>query len=202
MQLDGLPGIDLEAGLRVTQQNEQLYRRLLVKFYKNYQEFENIFQQKLEQDLELARKEAHSLKGVAANLGIQGVYELSLALEKSCAENKPELIKYSLKRLLCELDLVLTGLSRLAQNPDETLKPTQLSLELDLLALETVLKELMPLVKGNDFSAREVVKKLPMVAQDTEFNSKVQKLIEALEGYDFDLAQQIILSIMQQKDIV
>ncbi len=198
-----LPGVDLEAGLRITQQNENLYRRLLLKFYETSKGFEQTFRAMLDQGLDQARFEAHSLKGVAGNLGMHGLYELSLTLEKVCAENQAALVDQSLAELMRELDTVLAGISRL-QLPDTVENhsaPTDL-VAVDLSALEDLLNELLPLLATSDVAAKNVVKKLAPVLNRTELKADFIKLQTAIDGYNFDLAQEIANTIIQTKNVI
>ena len=87
-----LPGIDLEAGLNVVRGNTELYTRLLIKFADSYVDFDEQFgSAQNEDDSDAARRSAHSLKGVAGNLGATQLAEAAFELEKACAENSTEL---------------------------------------------------------------------------------------------------------------
>ena len=198
-----LPGIDLEAGLRVTQHNENLYRKLLLKFYEKSNGFEQTFRGLIDQGLDQARLEAHSLKGVAGNLGMHGLYELSLALEKACAENQVALIDQSLANLVFELNKVLAGISRL-QTKDgvEPLSGGKGVVVVDLSTLTILLDELIPLLEANSFAAKYVVKKLAPILNHTHLEANFIKLKTAIDGYDFELAQEIANAILQQKNIL
>ncbi len=198
-----LPGIDLEAGLRITQHNENLYRRLLLKFYEKSHGFEQTFRAMLDQGLDQARFEAHSLKGVAGNLGMHGLYELSLALEKVCADNQAALVDQSLADLMRELNTVLSGISSLqTQDEVETHPGTMDLVALDLSALENILNELLPLLVTSDIAAKNVVKKLAPVLNRTELEADFIKLQTAIDGYNFDLAQEIANTIIQAKNVI
>lgn len=87
-QTDELPdllGIDIHAGLEITRNNVQLYRRLLLKFLEGQQNYLNQFgEARDQQDLLTISQVAHSLKGVSGNLGITSVYDAVIALETAC----------------------------------------------------------------------------------------------------------------------
>lgn len=95
--------IDATAGLKTTSNNEKLYRSLLSKFQNNQKDFEKEFREYLNnQDLGSATKSAHTLKGLAANLGMIQLQQSSLQLEMACrktANNIEELFTQTLLEL-------------------------------------------------------------------------------------------------------
>ncbi len=114
-QLSDLPGIDIETGLRSTRQNENLYRRLLVHFRDNHAGFEAEFEAaRHSDDGEAATRCAHTLKGVAASLGMLDLQQAALALEQACRTDSAA-VDDELERLLNELDVVLSGLDGLPE---------------------------------------------------------------------------------------
>ncbi len=113
--LPELPGVDVSAGLSVVRGNSQLYRRMLLKFADSYADFERQFRQaQLENDSDpdAARRCAHSIKGVAANLGVTVLSQAASQLEQECANQSTD-IDFSLDRLLQELSTVTEGLEAL-----------------------------------------------------------------------------------------
>lgn len=111
-----LPGIDTDAGLKVVRNNSQLYKRLLLKFADSYGAFEQQFrdaQKGLADDPEGPRRSAHTLKGVAGNLGMnelsESAYQLQLACESDSIETDSRLAE-----VLRQLSVITDGLARLA----------------------------------------------------------------------------------------
>ncbi len=114
-QLSELPGIDIETGLRSTRQNQNLYRRLLLRFRDSHAGFEAEFEAaRHSDDGEAATRCAHTLKGVAASLGMLDLQQAALGLEQACRDN-PSALDDELERLLKALDVVLTGLDGLPE---------------------------------------------------------------------------------------
>lgn len=111
--LPTLPGIDIEAGLNILQNNATLYRKLLVKFFDQYANFDQIFKDAMKNhNFQAAEIATHTLKGVAGNLGMKHIYKSACALElavKNNAENTDEL----LETVVSELQPVLSGLEKL-----------------------------------------------------------------------------------------
>jgi PAS domain S-box-containing protein len=85
--LPNLPGVDIQLGLKTTYNNIKLYRKLLAKFTNNQKNFEQDFYSKFnDKDMDAASRIAHTLKGVAGNLGMSELQESALLLEAACQE--------------------------------------------------------------------------------------------------------------------
>ena len=113
--LPELPGIDTIEGLSRTNQNRGLYLRLLGKFQEMYcRGFEAEFRSALAtQDMESARRLAHSLKGAARTLGVNQTGELAAQLEAATKQGEAEIILRALSALAAELAQVDIGLASL-----------------------------------------------------------------------------------------
>ena len=72
-----LPGMDMANGLSRVGGNENLYRGLLKDFYKDYSDAAGKIRESLvKEDKELGARLAHTVKGVAGNLGSRGPAKL------------------------------------------------------------------------------------------------------------------------------
>jgi two-component system sensor histidine kinase/response regulator len=110
-----LPGIDTASGLKTVRNNEQLYRRLLLKFRDSYGGFEQQFldaQAAQAEDPEGPRRCAHTLKGVASNLGMNELTETAYQLQIACEHNEGR-IADKLADVVAELSTVVQGLQAL-----------------------------------------------------------------------------------------
>lgn len=75
-----MPYVDINDGVARLMNNKKLYAKLLVK-YKNDTEIDSIIGSITAGDLENARIQVHTLKGLSANLSLKSVNEASLNLE-------------------------------------------------------------------------------------------------------------------------
>ena len=83
-----IEGVDLQDGLKRVGGNTRLYRDLLVKFAAKFQHADEEVDAALKSgDREGAQRTAHTVKGVAGNLGIKGVQFAAEKLEKAIREN-------------------------------------------------------------------------------------------------------------------
>jgi signal transduction histidine kinase/CheY-like chemotaxis protein len=107
------PGIDIESGLKIVLNNVELYRKLLLKFLDTHANFHETFKDALKnRDPQAAGIAAHTLKGVAGNLGMKNIYQSASALELT-VKNETGHEEELLEKVLSELQPVIAGLEKL-----------------------------------------------------------------------------------------
>ena len=185
--LPDLPGVDSAAGLTIVQGNLRLYRRLLLKFRDQQRDFEHQFRiAQADSDPNAASRMAHTLKGVAGNLGIKGVQAAALKLEKTCREGGADMDE-PLVTVVAELQRVLAGLDTLDTTPQGI--ATGVPPLLDLSSVVPLLRELHHLVATDNIRAIDIMERLmPLLAGHAGLASQLEHIATALEGYDFDQA--------------
>jgi two-component system sensor histidine kinase/response regulator len=81
-KLPTLPGIDVESGLIRVGGNMKLYKKLLIKLRDDYSNSFNEIEEALNNDnLKDAERYAHTVKGVAGNIGVSKLYKIAGDLE-------------------------------------------------------------------------------------------------------------------------
>ncbi len=183
-EFPALPGIDTKAGLAVTQGNQQLFSKLLRRFRDSMQDFEQQFRSaQADDDPEAATRLAHSLKGVAGNVGAKDVQKMAQLLERACKEGGDN-VEEMLSAVTRKLQPVLEGLKTL-ESPSADSAVTE-STDFDKAAVEPLLRELYDLVKENNIAAGEVVGKLKSYLNNTKYAELINNVSNAIEEYDFD----------------
>ncbi|MES2297474.1 MAG: response regulator [Pseudomonadota bacterium] len=107
-----IAGIDTRAGLATTMQNALLYRRLLVKFRDGLSDYRAQFDAAC-QDLDpvAPTRSAHTLKGMAGNIGARHVEAAAQMLETACLEHRAQAeVDAALAAVLAQLEPVLAAL--------------------------------------------------------------------------------------------
>ncbi len=194
-----LPGIDINAGLATAQNKTALYRKLLLRFHENQQDFEQRFRAaRADGKPEVAARAAHSLKGVAGNVGAFGTFEAARSLEAACREDAKN-IDELLNEVLRELQPVITGLDALkaSRGKHSAAAPGVIHKE----DVEPLLRELLVLVEGHNANATSVVEKLESLLVDTEYADPMLNVIKAVKDYDFDQALGALKRLAGQLDI-
>ncbi|WP_423897232.1 response regulator [Candidatus Pelagadaptatus aseana] len=186
---DNLPGIDIQGGLKTAQNNPALFGKLLRRFATHYQNFESDFNQS-KTDQNSAIRSAHTLKGTAGNIGAYQVQEAALKLEQSCRSNKADVAK-ELGAVTDTLRIVLDGLQPLlAESPSQKEhKP------FDLPSTLLLISQLKELVDNYDTDANDMVYQLEPYLRGNEFEPYLQRLSEAIDSYDFDEAQGVLIEL-------
>lgn len=111
--LHQLPGIDIQMGLKTTLNNEDLYRRLLLKFSDNQKNFVSDFNAYLSKgDYEAAVEAAHTLKGLSGNLAMTDLHIAAKALESSCKVQADDVYN-KLSIVEQQIQFIFSGLEKL-----------------------------------------------------------------------------------------
>ena len=109
---DDVVYVDFTDGVKRVMNNKKLYTKLLAKF-RSENKLDGLEAAIAAGDLEKARTEAHTIKGVAANLSLSELYKQSLALETRIKEGAAdpalfETVKTAFAKTLQEIDKVIT----------------------------------------------------------------------------------------------
>ena len=120
-QIPEIDGVDQAEGLKRVGGNSRLYRELLVKFAAKFQRADDELDAALKSgDREGAQRTAHTVKGVAGNLGIKGVQLAAEKLEKAIRDNDD-----AVPSILTEFTSLLhPQIASLQKALDETGEPT------------------------------------------------------------------------------
>ena len=191
--LPDLPGIDVEKGLATTNKDQKLYKKLLLKYKDSYSNFAETFNQSLQsEDSQEPQRLAHTLKGVAGNIGATAVQAAAEKLESECKTNR-EPSAPVLDALLSELNKTLTGLSDLEQASTNVKSDG----EFDQAAFTSLISQLKKLLEDYDTEAMEIVEELASMPLEPTINNIVKKISNAISEYDFEHA----LSFLERLNI-
>jgi two-component system sensor histidine kinase/response regulator len=200
-RLPALPGIDTVRGLSRCAQDAALYRRLLLRFGAGLEGFADDFARaRTRPDPREAMRCAHTLRGTAGNLGAAAVEAAAAALEAACGGAQPaDEVDALLASLVQAITQVQPGLRKLADAPAAlpavpALVPTAVPVPAAhaLAALQDLHAQLQALVRDSDPEAIEAARQFAARAQDGPHALAAQQLFEALECFDFALAEQVL----------
>ena len=186
-----LPRIDTEAGLETAQGNEKLYRKLLVKFRDSQRGFEMTFKQAFDSDdHDEAERVAHTLKGLAGNIGAKGVLNAALRLEQACRDQTEDLT-VQLDDVISELEPVIQGLDSLEKDTPKG----NFSSEVDSEQVQSLMLELKALLEDNDTDAEDIIEQLLALLAGHPDIEHLHQINAAIEEYDFEAALKIYAKI-------
>jgi len=189
--LPTLPGIDREAGLKVILGRVDLYRRLLLRFRDQQRGFADDFAAALSAgDRDTATRLAHTLKGVAANLGARELSAAARELEWQC-QDPDGATDSALQRVRTALDRVLSGLGALEVGSEAAPRGRTA----DPRSLAPVLREIHRLVAEDNGAAVDELDRLAPLLAGTELDGELRALVAAIGGDDFDTARGLLQAL-------
>lgn len=186
-----IEGIDVVKGLHTVNDNKKLYLNLLEKMVANYSGFEKQIKAALdENDYELSVRLAHTLKGVAANLGAYGIQGYSKQLEEILKKNSKNEIEPALKILTDELNKVFLAINNSINKGEQTKEET--CVKLGKTELLSVIEETEGLIIEYSPDALENIEK---VSFPPECEADIKMLKNSLQKYDFVKALNLVQNV-------
>jgi signal transduction histidine kinase/CheY-like chemotaxis protein len=151
-----LAGIDMPAGLATCMGDPALYRRLLLKFRDSQAGFGAAFASALaDADPTAATRSAHTLKGMAGNIGARAVQAAAQALETACGQGAAaSQLEPLAAAVLRELDPVIATLRVL--DTAAPAAPVAITLAIDPAQLGEQAHKLKALLADSDSSAADL----------------------------------------------
>jgi len=183
-----LYGIDTKAGLTIAQNNHSLYLRLLLKFKDNYSNaMEPIANAFAKENFAEIEQLAHTLKGVAGNIGAKQLYELCQILESSAAlEDINPLI---LTQCRDELSLIKVALAVLNH-------PKQTDVDFNISTCKSLINQLKIDVENYDVAAIDTIHALLSMTQQQPYHQQLKNIMAKVEVYEFDDAAKQLKEII------
>jgi two-component system sensor histidine kinase/response regulator len=189
-RLRGVAGLQVEAGLRTVRGKLPSYLRLLEQFVRYHRDDAGRARQSLALNQpEQTQRIAHSLKGVAGNLGLLMVGEQAAALERAIREECPaaeclaliEALERVLETVVEALALVLPALQS-TSFPEAGIEGVD---------LRAILRELMTLLNEDDLNAVSYYQqRAGLIA--AALGERSAALAAHIEQYQFEEALQIL----------
>lgn len=182
-----LDGVDTSTGLQRAAGNRRLYIDLLLQFAVKQQEINERITKSIESgNRDETARLAHSLKGVAGNLGIKNVFGLAGQLEQTSLEPREDL-----KGTAQQLSSVLDRQIRIIRDGLQARAPIRASHNnhdfMDTLAAVAV-RELRELLESNDADAPRAFANLAEILRATVGVSQLDDLGASVESFDFESA--------------
>jgi CheY-like chemotaxis protein len=201
-----LDGIDTAQGLRRTQNNGVLYRKLLQRFADGQRDFVMRFTAAITAaDWTLAQRELHTFKGLAGTIGAVQLHKLSEAMEARCAQMTSD--PGEMAQLAAQLELVVMSIDGFLKTADEkalrsstTDSAPERSNLADLSHVVDTLRRLLPLVEAFDTAALDQLDAQASALSAAGHGTLLKGLKRALAAYDFDTAQTLIQQFLHDNE--
>jgi two-component system, sensor histidine kinase and response regulator len=185
--LPEIDGVDVAGGLKRVAGNKRLYRDLLVQFAAQRGKADaQISAAIVDGDRELAERIAHTVKGVAGNIGLGQVFAAAEKLEKAIREKDAVV-----PALLEEFSLVLSRQGRAIRQALCEVTPDQparwkTSAAFDARAASVATARLGALLESSDGDAAEAFLAVEDILAGTLDKSRLDALSAAISEFDFE----------------
>ena len=198
--LTDMPGISVKEGLARVGGNTKLYTKILNKFYNEYAHVPEQIRTALEQDdSELAQRLAHTIKGVAGNIGAKDLSGPAGELEAAIKRQKIDEFEALLVGFADALKVVLNSLKNVVEDEDKIEKE---KIEIESggpkMLLELLLKLEPHLKKRKPKPCKEVMGEISSYSWPDECAQDIAELDRLLGKYKFKDAQPILESIVEK----
>ena len=196
-----IEGFNLSAGLAAVGNNEKLYADLLGKFATRYATItEDITNSLQHNDLETAVRLAHTVKGIAANLGAESLAEAAGALEKTITHD-PSMTTPHLKTLVLRLadavNAVRAALDSRGAHSDNAPSAAVCSI-MDTREVESLCEHLYEAVlhMETDWNkAVSVTEQARQTLSDTDMERQARELCYAVEDFETQTALALCMEL-------
>ena len=185
--------IDTSEGLKRVGENTKLYIEILKKFRENNINFADDLRRGLtENKREESIRGAHTLKGVAGNIGAKKVYELAKDLEGRLKAGEEvnsllDSVDRELKKICREVEVLISEM--------EGKKETRGSEKINFEGLEEDMMELKRLLEGYDTEAEEKLEIIKKQLQGRGGDVVLGDLERCVNNYDFETALEHLVKL-------
>lgn len=198
-----LPGIDMAAGLVRVNRNRKLYRELLIKLHDGYTDAYSEMQALLDQnETDKARILAHTIKGVAGNVGAGELQAAAADVEEALRQEKnvTDDCMEAFRKALAELIDTLAPLA--AEEPESDHIPA-VSASAEPGRLKDALQRLLPLV--NECKPKQcapILEEIGNYGWPAAIDIALGEIKALIRRYHFDEASVIIEDLLNKDDEV
>jgi PAS domain S-box-containing protein len=176
--LEGIPGIDVDAGVKRLRGKVGRYRQMMTAFANREDELARLLDARRAGRLVDAVRCAHSLKGVAANLSLDAISGLAARLEVALRDGGDDA---GVDHLVAQLGRALRHLARALSETQPVDQATVAPM--DSAMLRDALRQLRRLLGNDDVRAPDRYRNLhaALVAHDPETGRRLQRCLDAFD---------------------
>ncbi len=196
---DDLPGIDLHWGLERIGGNRSLFLKLLAEFVANHGGAQQLLEQLLsEGDRDGVRRELHTLKGVAGNIGALTLQRETARLEQVLLDGNKANTMVLPASFRDAFSTLFDGLTALQQSEDTTVS------EIDEDAMITaagdgsgMLQQLRQMLLEGEPDAAKALVPIERMLCDKAQRDQLKRIGELIADYDFDAALSTLTDLIK-----
>jgi len=192
-----MPGLDIPDALKRLGGNRKLLKKLLINFADDYSDTADTLRKAFDSgDIEYIRRTAHTIKGVAGNIGAHNLAEAARNLEAASASGRPD--NDTLNHFETALNLTTASANTLkitfpttpANISESDPKPAA-----DREQLAFILSELDNYLEKGQIKAVQFIGVLRELLPGSDFRDPLGRLEKHIDRYDFDEARVPVAEI-------
>ncbi len=193
---DDLPWLNIPEALARFKGRKSLLRRLLLDFPEDYGDAARRMRQALDAgDRATARRIAHTMKGVSANIGAAALRACAGELESALHEDNGTSPETLLDQFESDLEKVVASARRVEPREDEEKEAANGGGETDSSKAGPLIRELYYLLREKDLSAEDCFMKLEKHLGGPEFAQRRRLLGERIGRLDFSGALAVVSDV-------
>ncbi len=194
-----LPGLDLRWGLERVGGNRRLFHKLRGDFVANHGQALQLLEERLGGgDPNDARREIHTLQGVAGNIGARDLQQAARRLETALVEGRITAADGLPREFRDAFEVLIGGLTRLEEDErtqEAVTEPGEnVASDVDIAIL---LDRLDQLLEEGDPGAGKLLRQVETTLPDPDLLNTLQLLAEQIERYDFDQARETLVALCE-----
>ncbi len=200
---DALEGFNLNGGLATVGGNEGLYISLLLKFADRYATINDDITECLKKsDLEGAIRHAHTVRGIAANLGAEALAAAAETLEKSFVHS-PSMVTPHLRTLVLRLGEAVTAIRGefgFTEEDKDSAHEFTIAERLNAAEREHASHVLYQAVASMDLDWGHAIKSIKFLLDrlhGTKAEFLLKKLEQAVEDFELEEAQKLCWEVVE-----
>ncbi|TXT36243.1 MAG: PAS domain-containing protein [Comamonadaceae bacterium] len=195
--LPEVAGLDTAQGLATVMGQRPLYLRQLKRFFDSYQDFATLFAAALvDTDTQAATRAAHTLRGIAGNLGATDLQHAAARLEQACKASAPaDQINTELAQTLNKLHNLLAGLKDLLASSSPRLPDLGNADPARLLAL---MQTLAVQLANGDADASETMTELHNLTAAGPLSAELAQVARLIDQFDFEAAELALETVLDK----
>jgi len=200
-ELPRLEGVDVHVGLGAVNGDWKLYIELLRNFHRRHQDItKNIRTALVRENLSVAQRLAHTIKGVAGTIGAQELSETSSQLESAIKNVLRDRIPPLLDRFAKDVTRVMAALDTFINEDEvqtegvggrEYLENAVLT-EPETHRIKTLFKELSGLIDERDSDALDHVAEIKTLLGPSNISDTFLKLESQIRSFTFEQAKETL----------
>lgn len=199
-----IEGVDIEGALGRVGGNKKLLLKFLGRFVETQSNVVERIKIALEgKDIECATREAHTIKGLAGNIGATFLYQCAQNLEMLLKNGETSMLNDALKTTQIELERLISKLSKtLDLKPVDILSPSINPDTIDMEIFRADIKKFDALLRSLDSKSRKAIDELLERLTALGQGSNAIKIEKVVNEFEFEAAHELLLEVAQELKIV